>query len=65
MDKWHYSAKICNYNSCTKNNRINYIVPADYTENSDIDKVVKEIIESVKHADNLKKLNRMQKQNLS
>ena len=29
------------------------------------DKVVKEIIESVKHADNLKKLNRMQKQNLS
>ena len=47
------------------NNRINYIVPADYSENSDIENVVKEIIESVKHTENLKALNRKQKQNLS
>lgn len=51
-------------NNLIKNNRINYIVPADYRENSDIDKVVKEIISSVKHAENLKELTLRQKQNL-
>lgn len=39
------------------NNRINFIAKADYEEGSDIDKIVKEIIMTVKHKDNLRLLN--------
>lgn len=47
------------------NNRINYMVKADYSSNSDLENLVKEIIQSVKHSENLKRMTKKQKQNLS
>ncbi|MBQ0017418.1 MAG: hypothetical protein KBT30_02155 [Clostridiales bacterium] len=46
------------------NNRIKYFVEADYSENSDIEKVVKEIILECKHRDNLKNMSLNQKKDL-
>lgn len=42
-------------------NRINYIVEADYSENSNIDKIVKEIMISILHSSNLKAITEEQK----
>ncbi len=46
------------------NNRIDYFVPCDYTENSEIDKVVKEIILECKHKHNLELMSKSQKEEL-
>lgn len=43
------------------NNRIDYFVPCDYTENSEIDKVIKEIILECKHKHNLELMSKSQK----
>lgn len=39
-------------------NRINFIAPTDYSEGSDLESIVKEIILTVKHKDNLSLLNK-------
>ncbi len=42
-------------------NRINYVVESDYSENSEIENLVKEIIQTVKHTENLKYFTQKQK----
>jgi hypothetical protein len=46
------------------NNRINYFVPADYTKNSEIEKLVKEILQQIKHRSNLEEFSKQEKQEL-
>ena len=45
-------------------NRINYIVESDYSKNSELENVVKEIIQAVKHKDNLKNFTKKHKENI-
>ena len=45
-------------------NRINYMVECDYSENSELENVVKEIIQTVKHTDNLKNITKKHKENI-
>lgn len=45
-------------------NRIDFIVESDYSKNSELENVVKEIIQTVKHTTNLKKINENQKQKI-
>ncbi|MGN1258862.1 MAG: haloacid dehalogenase-like hydrolase [Christensenellales bacterium] len=51
------------YNALINQNRVNYIAKADYSENSELTKIIKEIIQSIKHKDNLKQINLSQKEN--
>ena len=37
-------------------NRINFTAKTDYSKNSELEKIVKEIILTIKHKDNLKQL---------
>ena len=50
-------------NKLITQNRINFIVEANYDKDSQIEKIVKEIIQTVKHKENLKMLTEQQKNN--
>ena len=45
-------------------NRINHIVESNYSKNSELETLVKEIMLTVKHKDNLNKLTKKQKENI-
>lgn len=47
------------------NNRINYFVPADYSKNSEMEKLIKEILLKIKHQYNLECMSKSQKQKLN
>lgn len=44
-------------------NKINYMMPSDYSENSDLEILVKDIMQKIKCINNLKLLNKIQKDN--
>ena len=48
-------------NKLINQNRINFMLKADYSKNSELEIVVKEIIQAVKHTTNLKEINKSQK----
>ena len=50
-------------NKLISQNRINFTVEPNYEKNSQLEKIVKEIIQTVKHSDNLKLLTEAQKNN--
>lgn len=47
------------------NNRINYFVPADYSKNSEMEKLMQEIILKIRHESTLEEMSKNQKQVLS
>ena len=59
-DKEHKNKEYLN--TLINQNRINYAFESDYSKNSELEEVVKEIIQLVKHSTNLQEANKEQKQ---
>lgn len=49
------------YKALINHNRVDYIAKADYSENSELTSIIKEIIETIYHKDKLKQINRKQR----
>ena len=51
------------YKSLINQDRVDYIAKADYSKDSELTSILKEIIETIYHKDKLKQINRKQRNN--
>ena len=58
-----YDTKIDTCNKLLQDNRVNFIAKADYTENSELERLVKRLINKVSHDFELENLHNQQLQN--